>query len=149
MSEVSLPGGGEATEQSTVDGLRAVFDLMENFKDNDQRARYLLSSNWMQERLPAAGPSPFPACPPWCASSPEQHEWHIDHQWGPVVDHVGPRFSEEVATGASTNIAGAVVDPAVEVEVDQFFREPASLATLIGALGEAAQWLATVKEAQR
>lgn len=67
METSSLLGGGEATEQAEntsptiteaveqvqadVDELRALLDLMAEFRDNDQRARYLLSSNWMRDRL--------------------------------------------------------------------------------------------------
>lgn len=40
--------------QQHVDGLRALLDLMANFSDNDQRARYLLSSNWMRDNGQAA-----------------------------------------------------------------------------------------------
>lgn len=36
--------------QSDVDALRDLLDLMENFADNDQRARYLLTCNWMRDR---------------------------------------------------------------------------------------------------
>ena len=38
-------------EQADVDSLRVLLDDMANFADNDQRARFLLSSNWMRERL--------------------------------------------------------------------------------------------------
>jgi hypothetical protein len=34
--------------QADVDALRELLDLMENFPDNDQRARYLLTCNWMR-----------------------------------------------------------------------------------------------------
>ncbi len=37
-----------APEQADVDGLRHVLDLMAGFRDNDQRARYLLSCDWMR-----------------------------------------------------------------------------------------------------
>jgi hypothetical protein len=37
-------------DQSDVDALRELLDLMVNFPDNDQRARYLLSCNWMRDR---------------------------------------------------------------------------------------------------
>lgn len=51
----ALPAGTmvpmPAPERADVDALRAVLDLMTDFADNDQRARYLLSSNWMRERL--------------------------------------------------------------------------------------------------
>lgn len=40
--------------QDDIRALRELLDLMENFTDNDQRARYLLSSNWMRERGAAA-----------------------------------------------------------------------------------------------
>jgi hypothetical protein len=36
--------------QADVDALRGLLDLMANFESNDQRARYLLSSNWMRDR---------------------------------------------------------------------------------------------------
>jgi hypothetical protein len=36
--------------QADVDQLRGLLDLMANFPDNDQRARYLLSSNWMRRQ---------------------------------------------------------------------------------------------------
>lgn len=37
-------------DQADVDALRGLLDLMVNFRDNDQRARYLLSSNWLRDR---------------------------------------------------------------------------------------------------
>lgn len=39
-----------APEQADVDALRDLLDLMENFPSNDQRARYLLSCDWMRDR---------------------------------------------------------------------------------------------------
>lgn len=36
--------------QADVDALRDLLDLMENFESNDQRARYLLTSNWLRDR---------------------------------------------------------------------------------------------------
>jgi hypothetical protein len=35
-------------DQRDVDELRDLLDLMRNFPDNDQRARFLLSSNWLR-----------------------------------------------------------------------------------------------------
>lgn len=35
--------------QSEVDKLRELLDLMDGFSDNDQRARFLLSSNWLRD----------------------------------------------------------------------------------------------------
>jgi len=40
--------------QEDVDALRDLLDLLENFSSNDQRARYLLSCNWMRDRGAAA-----------------------------------------------------------------------------------------------
>lgn len=40
-------------EQGDVDTLRGLLDLMADFPDNDQRARYLLTSNWMRDKLAA------------------------------------------------------------------------------------------------
>jgi hypothetical protein len=37
-------------EQVDVDALRELLDLLDGFRDNDQRARYLLSCNWMRDR---------------------------------------------------------------------------------------------------
>lgn len=37
-------------DQADVDALRSLLDLMENFGSNDQRARYLLCSDWLRER---------------------------------------------------------------------------------------------------
>ncbi len=37
-----------------VDAVCGLLDLMEQFADNDQRARYLLSSNWLRDRGAAA-----------------------------------------------------------------------------------------------
>jgi hypothetical protein len=36
--------------QADIDALRDLLDLTASFTDNDQRARYLLTSNWMQSR---------------------------------------------------------------------------------------------------
>lgn len=41
-------------DQCDVDALRDLLDLMRDFSDNDQRARYLLSSNWLRDRGAAA-----------------------------------------------------------------------------------------------
>ncbi|HET9871415.1 MAG TPA: hypothetical protein VFP89_02300 [Propionibacteriaceae bacterium] len=38
-----------------VAALRSILDLTVNFADNDQRARYILSSNWLRDRGAAAG----------------------------------------------------------------------------------------------
>jgi len=35
-----------------VDALRDLLDLMENFESNDERARYLMSSEWMRVKHP-------------------------------------------------------------------------------------------------
>lgn len=40
--------------QEDVDALRGLLDLMAGFSGNDQRARYLLSSNWLRDRGAAA-----------------------------------------------------------------------------------------------
>ena len=37
-----------------VEALTALLDLMANFPSNEQRARYLLSSNWLRDRGTAA-----------------------------------------------------------------------------------------------
>lgn len=48
--EAVVSEDGRGPEQADVDALRDLFDLMADFPDNDQRARYLLSSNWMRDR---------------------------------------------------------------------------------------------------
>ena len=35
--------------QADVDALRELLDLLATHQDNDQRARFLLSSNWLRE----------------------------------------------------------------------------------------------------
>lgn len=40
--------------QTDVDALTGLLDLMANFSTNEQRARYLLSSNWLRDRGAAA-----------------------------------------------------------------------------------------------
>lgn len=40
-----------APDPTDVDQVRELLDLMVNFPDNDQRARYLLSSNWAREKI--------------------------------------------------------------------------------------------------
>ena len=45
--------GGEVVtgpDQGDVDQLRELLDLMVDFPSNDQRARFLLSSNWLRDR---------------------------------------------------------------------------------------------------
>ena len=37
-------------DQADVDAIRELLDLMVNFSSNDQRARFLLSCNWMRDR---------------------------------------------------------------------------------------------------
>lgn len=39
-----------APAQSDVDTLRHLLDIMCNFTSNDQRARFLLSSDWIRDR---------------------------------------------------------------------------------------------------
>lgn len=41
-------------DPADVDALRDLLELTEGFADNDQRARYLLSSNWLRDRGAAA-----------------------------------------------------------------------------------------------
>jgi len=41
-------------DQADVDTVRRLLDLMAGFESNDQRARYLLSSNWLRDRGSAA-----------------------------------------------------------------------------------------------
>jgi hypothetical protein len=48
---ITKPPETPTPDQADVDALRELLDLMESFSDNDQRARYLLSSDWMRERL--------------------------------------------------------------------------------------------------
>ncbi|MCX2753121.1 hypothetical protein [Gordonia sp. 4N] len=40
---------GDPLQQEWVDELRDLLDLMQNFSDNDQRARFLLSSNFLRD----------------------------------------------------------------------------------------------------
>lgn len=49
FTDHSTPDRESFPKQEHVDGLRYLLDLMSNFSSNDQRARYLLSSNWMRE----------------------------------------------------------------------------------------------------
>lgn len=44
-----------APYQPDVDGLRELLDLTEGFSSNDQRARYILTSNWFRDHGAAAG----------------------------------------------------------------------------------------------
>lgn len=44
------PAESWAPAQDDVDALRGLLDLMSSFSSNDQRARYLLSSDWMRGR---------------------------------------------------------------------------------------------------
>lgn len=65
-------------DQSDVDELRGLLDLLESFSSNDQRARYLLTSNWMRDRGAAAADyirrtvegvaASTRACPDWCVN---------------------------------------------------------------------------------
>lgn len=41
--------------QADVDGLRELLDLTEGFSSNDQRARYVLTSNWFRDHGTDAG----------------------------------------------------------------------------------------------
>jgi hypothetical protein len=45
---------GVGPDPSDVAALTDLFDLMASFPSNEQRARYLLSSNWMRDRGAAA-----------------------------------------------------------------------------------------------
>lgn len=52
---MSVPAASTSgPEQADVDALRGLLDLMADFPDNDQRARFLLTSNWMRQRGAAA-----------------------------------------------------------------------------------------------
>lgn len=44
----------QTDRQADIAQLRELLDLMTDFPSNDQRARYLLSSNWMRQRGAAA-----------------------------------------------------------------------------------------------
>jgi hypothetical protein len=48
----SIPPG---PRQCDVDGLRELLDLVESFSSNDQRARYILTSNWFRDHGAEAG----------------------------------------------------------------------------------------------
>ena len=41
--------------QADVDGLRELLDLLDSFANNDQRARFILTSNWFRDHGTAAG----------------------------------------------------------------------------------------------
>jgi hypothetical protein len=45
-----VTGAWDGPLQADVDELRDLLDLMVNFPSNDQRARFLLSSNWCRDR---------------------------------------------------------------------------------------------------
>ncbi|WP_372733575.1 hypothetical protein [Nocardioides sp.] len=47
-----------APDQADVDALRDLLDLMADFPDNDQRARYLLTCNWMRDRQTTVDTTP-------------------------------------------------------------------------------------------
>lgn len=51
-ADATTCGGGP--DEDDVDAVRGLLDLMEHFADNDQRARYLLSSNWLRDCVAAA-----------------------------------------------------------------------------------------------
>jgi hypothetical protein len=42
-------------DQADVDGLRELLDLVDGFNSNDQKARYILTSNWFRDHGAAAG----------------------------------------------------------------------------------------------
>jgi cytochrome c-type biogenesis protein CcmH/NrfG len=50
----ALPTSGPGPDQRDVDAVRQLLDDMDALDDNDQRARYLLSSDWMRTRGAAA-----------------------------------------------------------------------------------------------
>jgi hypothetical protein len=50
LADVETAMATKPLDQADVDALRELLDLMVNFPDNDQRARYLLSCNWMRDR---------------------------------------------------------------------------------------------------
>lgn len=50
----ALPPSTPGPNQADVDVVRDLLDAMENYSDNDQRARYLLTSDWMRDRGAAA-----------------------------------------------------------------------------------------------
>lgn len=54
VSAATATTGGGGPAEDDVDAVRGLLDLMEQFADNDQRARYLLSSNWLRDRGAAA-----------------------------------------------------------------------------------------------
>lgn len=59
----ALPLTGRGPEQTDVDAVRDLLDLMATFRDNDQRARYLLTSDWMRDRGAAAAARLRPRTP--------------------------------------------------------------------------------------
>lgn len=54
MDERADNGDHAGPDLGDVVAVRDLLDLMDGFTDNDQRARFLLSSNWMRDRGAAA-----------------------------------------------------------------------------------------------
>jgi hypothetical protein len=50
--------GYERPSPVDVTAVRELLDLMADFPDNDQRARYLLTCNWMRDHLASHGAEP-------------------------------------------------------------------------------------------
>ncbi len=44
------PPASSGPPQADVDALRHLLDIAATFSDNDQRARFILTSNWMRDR---------------------------------------------------------------------------------------------------
>lgn len=84
-----------------LDALRGLLDLMADFPNNDQRARYLLTSNWMRDKL-AANQPPFHCYP--CARG--DHDEHKMNAWEPGIPCECPPCTRVIPPVASEREAG-------------------------------------------
>lgn len=84
--------------QTDVDALRHLLDITDRFDSNDQRARYLLTSNWFRGRGTPTSDTPAARCPDhaWCTLTTEASE-HRDFHVSRTIDLVPARDGGEAA----------------------------------------------------
>lgn len=88
-------------------------------------------------------------CPDWCTRPDSQHDGGYDSRAEAyVIDHDGPDFGENIASGGSTlaNTDTLALGPRVDVECSlPSVTDPAVLRTLAANLMAAANWLDEVQ----
>lgn len=133
-------------EQADVDALRGLLDLLGDFSGNDQRARYLLTCNWMRDRgAAAAARLQSGCCPGWCLGDHDDdfHRSAVTGSWVSETVMFGEQQPISVYLEAFINEAGATRAP--QLVIDGKVSESQDLAEF--SLGDAVRLAAAVSAA--